>query len=116
MDISNGDDVITNSQKIYKCDCCDKVFSRKQDQKRHVSAVHDGKKSFQCHICLLKTSFQNNLKKHIREVHKKDEKKFKCEKCPSTFGRKEHLQNHISCVTYIFDAPFRYNFMHRCLT
>ena len=37
------------------------------------------------------------MKKHIREIHDK-EKQFKCEKCPSTFKRAEHLKKHISCV------------------
>ena len=38
-------------KKGFKCEKCDKSFSRKSSINRHVASVHDGKKSFQCEIC-----------------------------------------------------------------
>ena len=52
----------------------------KIDLNKHVTSVHEGKKSFKCEVCHYRSSQKDDLKKHIAAVHE-GKKPFKCEVC-----------------------------------
>ena len=54
---------------IFQCDQCDKQFSYRGHLNRHISSVHDGKKS-DCDQCNKQFSDKCSLKRHISVVHK----------------------------------------------
>ncbi|KAG7282647.1 hypothetical protein CRUP_017573, partial [Coryphaenoides rupestris] len=106
--------------KLYKCDECDKLFSRKESLKQHISykhsknmpdpeykficnmcdksfrlenalKFHNCDKSFQCDICSRFFSTNSNLSKHKK---KHGEKLFSCQVCSKMFYRKDVMQEH----------------------
>ena len=66
--------------KKHKCPFCDKYFSQKTSIPRHVSAVHEGNKSFVCETCGASFSQHKNLAVHVTATHEKV-KPFICELC-----------------------------------
>ena len=59
------------------CNLCDQSFFALRDLKRHIAAVHNGKKDFKCDICKKLFPSKFNLNRHIRDVHKKARNKEK---------------------------------------
>jgi hypothetical protein len=53
---------------IFQCDQCDKQFSYRGHLNRHISSVHDGKKS-DCDQCNKQFSDKCSLKRHMSAVH-----------------------------------------------
>ena len=53
---------------VFLCDQCDKQFSYRGHLNRHISSVHDGKKS-DCDQCNKQFSDKCSLKRHISAVH-----------------------------------------------
>ena len=54
--------------KNYKCDLCDKVYSRPTDIKRHIIGVHEGQKNYKCDICGKAFKQSSHLKRHIKNL------------------------------------------------
>ena len=56
--------------KKFKCDSCDMSYTRKEHLKRHVNAVHEGKKNYNCNFCEMGFSRKDYLKRHVASIHK----------------------------------------------
>ena len=66
--INSGKSIQT--EKLMKCDFCNKVFKKKNELKLHVICFHEEiKKDHQCDICKESFISQRNLKTHIQTVH-----------------------------------------------
>ena len=63
----------------FKCDICNQSFSQKGNLSKHTASVHDSNK-------LLKGSST----KHITSVHNA-KKSFKCDICDPSFYKKKHI-------------------------
>ncbi len=81
---------VHTGEKPFKCDHCQKNFSRKDNLESHMSG--HVKKTYHCEIC--KKTFQRQvyLYKH-RKCHRNIEK-FRCDKCPTSFTRLDNLKRH----------------------
>lgn len=70
----------------YKCDGCNKKFTREKAFKNH--------KCHKCQVCDKIFLYKSHLK--IHEAQHSTERKHKCEHCNKTFKLKHHLQNHLN--------------------
>ena len=61
--------------------------------KKHIEAVHEGKRPYTCHICGLGAKVKSQLQSHIAAVHEK-KKPFKCTLCDRSFFNRPHLKKH----------------------
>lgn len=77
--------------KIFACDLCEKVFTRKHNLETH-KLVHSQNKPFTCEICKSGFKRSHDLKRHQR-MHT-GEKPHECEKCNRTFARADALLRH----------------------
>ncbi|CAC5369484.1 KRAB [Mytilus coruscus] len=77
------------------CQICDKEFSSRSGQARHIETVHpfDGDKKYTCQICGQRFS-QNSAKVlHMIRVHQ-NEKQYKCSVCKIRFNILADLKTH----------------------
>ena len=51
-----------------KCEQCDYKFTKKNNLRQHVKAVHEAIKH-QCEYCSHKASTPNNLRQHVKSLH-----------------------------------------------
>ena len=56
-------------QRKYKCDSCEKLFTKAGILNRHIKAVHEGCKDIKCHLCGNSFTVSGSLKKHIETLH-----------------------------------------------
>ena len=84
---ANGDEPVPS----YKCEKCDKVFTRNDSLTAHQRALH-GKRKAKCSICSKIYSSENALRRH-HATHAK-EKVFNCSKCKLSFNRVDSLTYH----------------------
>ena len=84
------------SFEIYKCNFCEKSFSRGRTLKEHIKVVHEGIKKHECDQCQKCFSDGSSLKNHVK-VHK-GIKDHKCNNCGKSFARKGTLKAHIKMV------------------
>ena len=56
--------VTHTTDKLFKCDLCEKEFTRKGSAKKHM-LVHSGIKDFQFEVCQMMFSQKLNLKRHM---------------------------------------------------
>lgn len=56
---------LENEEKPFKCNMCDKKFSRKLTLTRHMQ-THSGFKPFECHICGKRLSRKHVLVQHLK--------------------------------------------------
>ena len=80
----------------YKCDSCDKLFPAKENLKKHIKAVHEGKirkRDFRCCTC---DKIVKHMKQHIQNVHGSEENK--CSSCGKSFSSRNFLEQHIRNV------------------
>ena len=122
---------MANATKIsesLRCDLCEKTLTSKKDLRRHIDAVHGGKKDFLCNICNMTFTQISGYDKHQRSVHENpstqkkysvtnarkrffyktdlayhifvdhDGNRFQCEECNATFTRKFGLSTHRKTV------------------
>ena len=54
----------------YECVSCGKHFKRPHHLRRHIAAIHEGRKDFKCDQCEKQFSENGNLRQHIDTVHK----------------------------------------------
>lgn len=78
--------------KIFNCKLCDKRFSYKCNLMAHMR-VHSGVKPFMCEVCSKRFSSQSQLNEHFR-VHS-NKKPFRCEECEMCFRRYSSLSMHL---------------------
>lgn len=55
-----------------------------------------GPRSFTCHLCRTEFSTQPSLFAHFKEQHSDRGRPHKCNVCPATFKRKNHLEDHLA--------------------
>ena len=88
--------IVNNRKKKYKCSYCDRGFTRRDNMKKHIAAVHEGQKPFKCSICEASFTQSHHLKTHTKTVH--EGQKFKCSICDSSFTQSGDLKRHIATV------------------
>ncbi|XP_065582450.1 zinc finger protein 260-like isoform X3 [Artemia franciscana] len=100
--------------KPFRCDFCNKGFSRKGYLTSHITRVHKKKRKFACNLCDARFVTSPHLKRHIK-THT-GEKSFKCSECQRAFAVKENLLSHMTIhtqekrhVCIICDAKFLRN-------
>nr|CAD7207324.1 unnamed protein product [Timema douglasi] len=80
-------------QEIFKCNDCNKCFSRKQNFVEHYR-VHSKLKPYTCKECGKGFSTSSNLKRHVT-IHRNGQIKYKCDKCGTLFNQADHLSEHL---------------------
>nr|XP_023014379.1 zinc finger protein 845-like [Leptinotarsa decemlineata] len=88
----------------FKCDSCDKTFHWKYNLERH-SVTHTRERLFQCHICNKSLSRQTTLQLHLL-THIGD-KPFQCNLCEKRFALKHHVERHLLTHTGETKKPFK---------
>ena len=58
--------MVHEKKKFYKCEYCEKSFSRNYSLNLHNDTVHEGKKPFGCNYCNTSFSQKSALEKHIK--------------------------------------------------
>ncbi|KAJ8903499.1 hypothetical protein NDN08_004605 [Rhodosorus marinus] len=80
--------------KNFGCDRCGKFFALKQNLISHIEEVHEGKKDAVCIECDVLFSTRYKLRRHIRSVHLK-ERSHQCDECGKTYFQRTDLRRHI---------------------
>ena len=85
----------------YKCDYCDKTFSKECDlsvhNDKHIHTVHEGLKNYMCDTCEKSFTHKGYLKKHILTIHE-GHRDYKCNFCGKFFTHAHVLKTHIRTV------------------
>ena len=79
------------SQTVFKCKKCQKVYSRADTLRVHELSMHS-KKKILCSLCSKQFSSNNKLRRH--ELTHKTERAHKCKLCLKTFKRADALLYH----------------------
>jgi len=84
-------------ERPFRCDQCDKDFTRNAHLKRHLQVNHQGIKAispanFQCDKCDSTFANQYSLKKHFKKFH--EVKQYSCELCEKSFHKHHLLRSH----------------------
>lgn len=96
-----------NPPSTFKCQYCDKEFSKKSNWTRHTKTVHKRNSSgdlildnpreiFTCELCDKNFAAKRNLKRHINVVHLLhcNTKKYKCSRCRFETVYQSNLKRH----------------------
>ena len=81
-------------EKMFNCETCGKIFSRKGELKQHVRFVHKKKKKFSCTYCHNRFLTNQDLTRHLA-THS-GVKNYKCTYCDYAGVRQQHLTLHIN--------------------
>lgn len=88
-----GNDVVGE----FRCNECNKVFTRICYLKQHNKSFHNGEKPYKCNQCgkrfPLETLYQEHMAKHSGD------KPYKCDVCPKQFNHKTDLRRHMCLHT-----------------
>lgn len=77
---------------VFKCDQCDKKYTRNSRLTSHIKKIHDGIKPFSCGTCKKRFGRRDHLRRH--EKTHGERKTYDCEKCVKKFVSKQALQLH----------------------
>ena len=82
--------------KKHKCPFpkCEWAFHANADLKKHIEAVHEGRKDYQCTHCGKAFGSIKTMKRHRETVHE-GVKKFKCNLCTNAYGQSHELKKHL---------------------
>ena len=79
------------TEKLFKCQICDKRYSSKKSLNQHMN-IHDKSKGFKCDVCFKVFPYRSKLKTHYR-THT-GVKPFACQACDRKFALKGDLVRH----------------------
>ena len=88
---------IHEGHKDHTCDSCGKFFLEDRALQKHINAVHKNKKDYKCDICGKSFPYLASIGRHKKSVHE-DQKDFKCESCGKEFSLKQRLTEHIDLM------------------
>ena len=60
---------VHNKEERYRCDLCERGFSRKDYYQIHVRTVHEGSKPYNCDHCGSSYGQMGDMYRHVRKVH-----------------------------------------------
>ena len=96
---------VDNSEKLYKCEFCDKSYSLNMSLIKHHINNHDVSLISTCHLCSMKFQSKAKLEDHIKVKHSSKlncgynyEKKFKCDLCGKRYTSARDLDLHTAVV------------------
>lgn len=99
---------MTPKSKTYKCNICDKVFTKQFSLNRHFYQ-HTGERAHKCRVCgksfIQKTDMERHLTLHSDELN------FKCSACDKRFKTKKNLDSHFT--THSSYRPFHCSFCEK---
>ena len=82
-------------KKVFPCETCGKLFTRKHDLERHIKEAHSEteKNLIQCTHCEYSTNRKSYLNRHVKSRHNKSN--FSCSMCEKSFCWKGNLMKHM---------------------
>jgi len=83
-----------HAPKIFKCDCCDQAFPRKNTLMVHLRAVHMHEKPYECDICGQKFPRSSSMTRH-RRIHT-GLPRYQCHYCEKTTTQRGDLNRHMA--------------------
>ncbi|CAF95338.1 unnamed protein product [Tetraodon nigroviridis] len=96
----------------FKCDTCEKEFSRKSNFRKH-QRTHKGEKPYHCSFCSKQYSQRSSLNLHLR-IHT-GEKPYVCETCGKGFIQRVHLIVHMRRA-HTGEKPYLCKTCGKCFT
>jgi KRAB domain-containing zinc finger protein len=89
--------IIHKNIQEFQCDHCDKAFGRNDFLQDHINAIHNNIKRFSCDLCDYSSYYKKYLVRHSKAVHCDNVKEvFKCDSCDKTFTWKVTLVKHVN--------------------
>ncbi|KAG5892485.1 hypothetical protein JTB14_015395 [Gonioctena quinquepunctata] len=90
------DKAVHKNVKPFKCEVCDKEFTRESSRKEHTcSSSSSIDKKFECQICHKMMSTKMSLRSHMHLHSKLKSKEFQCQHCCKIFSKGSHLKDHV---------------------
>ncbi|CAG9789643.1 unnamed protein product [Diatraea saccharalis] len=78
----------------YKCNVCDKAFTRRFHLSNHIKKDHLDEKNTYCQLCTYNCFSNNELKIHMAKQH--GEKLFECSVCEKCYSSQKSLKQHMN--------------------
>lgn len=88
-------DQMNLTEHPFKCDKCDKVFSKPQYLKCHQN-LHDDMYPYECEICGKKFSWKHSLTGHMNVHNQTKTQPYKCKVCSKTYAHSGTLSWHMA--------------------
>lgn len=92
---------------IHKCNICPATYKSQNKLRAHIRFIHEYPELSTCTVCGRHLANKTAVKNHLISIHKielnqnrfysaprQSNKKFKCDMCPSSYKRKEDMNNH----------------------
>ena len=86
----------------YRCNQCDKQFTRQWTLTNHIQSAHEGVK-YACNQCDHEATAKHSLMVHVQSVH--EGIKYACNYCEQQFSQQGNLKRHIQAVHEVVGYP-----------
>ena len=93
------------NKKQFKCDICQKTFSKNHVLQRHY-LIHTNTEKMKCSECG-KLISKLNLKNHLNTVHNNFKEREVCQLCAKEFSNKSHLERHHKIHSGDNEKPYK---------